>query len=285
MKIHKTLIVIVAFVCALSIGSILNTTSEYKFPKDTKLGYKVSNEITQTMTMMGQEQSNAITSSEKMYILSLGLVDDNNFKVEFYIDDVNIKADNPQINLDGVDFSFITNKKSSALVSKKGVVSSVEEVDVVEFPEDQILRSVTQQYNPAVLFSRFFLVLPEKELKVGESWEDTKTETNDDIGGEMAIVNEFSYTVLEALEYNGYNCFKIDASSKMSYLGQGAQMGQEFKVSGSGKGTATFYFAHEEGILVGYEVYNSSDINMDFTAMDMTIPMVSTLSSKVELIK
>jgi hypothetical protein len=239
----------------------------------------------QIITMMGQEQTMTMNASEKLYILSLGPVDNNDFKVEFYIDDVNIKTDNPQLRIEGTDFSFITNKKSSALVSKKGLVSDVEAIDVIEFPEDQTIQTVMQQYNPAIFFSRFFLILPANELKVGETWTDTKTEMNDNMGGDMTIFTEYSYTVSEQVNYKGYNCLKIVALVKMSYLGQGVTMGQEIKISGKGHGEATHYFAPKEGKLIGYETNNVSEISMDVIAMEMTIPITNIVSSKAELVK
>lgn len=285
MKTHKTLIALLIFVFAFSIGSILSTTSEYKFPNDSKLEYKVTNDIKQVTTMMGQEMVTTVNSSETMHILSLGLVDDNNFKVEFYIDDITVKADIPQVNVGDIDFSFIAKKKSSALISKKGVVSSVEAIDAVEFPSDQITQAIAQQYNPMAVFSKFFLILPENELKVGESWGDSKTETTDNMGGEMKILTDYSYTVSEKVDYNGFSCLKIISTIKLSHMGQATQMGQEIKISGKGQGDAVYYFAPQEGKLIGYEVNHNSDINMDLPAMDMTIPMTSTVYSKVELVK
>ena len=284
MKIPKTLIALVVFVFSFSIGCILNTASEYKFLKDTKLEYKLSSEIKQTTTMMGQEQAFTMNSNENMNILSLGLVDDNNFKIEFYINNINFTADNPELNVGAIDFSFINDKKSSALVSKKGVVSSVEAMDVVEFPNDPVTQVLTQNYNPMKVISKFFIVLPENNVKVGDTWEDSNTEVTD-IGGDVTIVTEYSYTVSELVDFNGYSCLKILCSIKITMVGQGAMQGSEFKISGKGKGDGTYYFAQDQGILVGYETSNTTNVYFDFTAMEMTIPSTNIISSKVELVK
>ena len=284
MKFPKTLIAFVVFVFSFSVGCILNTSLEYKFPKDAKLEYKLSSEVKQVMTMMGQEQSSTINSTENMYVLGLGLVDDNNFKIEFYLDNINLIADSPELNMESIDFSFINKKKSSALVSKKGVVSSVEPIDVVEPPTDPITQVLTQQYNPIKVISKFFLILPENDLKVGDTWEDSNTEIND-IGGDVTLVTEYSYTVSEIVDCNGYSCLKIACTFKITMVGQGAMQGQEFKISGRGDGDGTFYFAQDEGILVGYETSQTTNTNFDFISMDMTIPQTNTVSAKVELVK
>jgi len=115
---------------------------------------------------------------------------------------------------------------------------------------------------------------------------DSKTEKTETADVEMNILIDYSFTVSEIVDYKGYSCFKITSTNKLTYLGQGAQMGYEFKTSGKGQGEGTYYFAQKEGILVGYETHNSSNINMDFTAMEeMTVPMTTSLSSKVELVK
>jgi hypothetical protein len=284
MKFPKTLTALVVFVFSFSVGPILNTPLEDKFPKDTKLEYKVSSEAKQEMTMMGQEQSSTINSTENIYVLGLDLVDDNNFKIEFYVDNINFTADNPQLNLQSLDFSFINNKKSSALVSKKGVVSSVEAIDVIELPEDPITHTLGHQYEPMKVISKlFFLLLPENDLKAGDTWGDSKTEVNA-MGGDVTTVTDYSYTVGEQVDYKGYSCLEITCSIKITMSGQGAQMGQEFKISGKGKGDLVYYFAQDKGILVGYEINQVTNVDFDFIAMDMTIPSTNTTSYKVELV-
>jgi hypothetical protein len=260
---------------------------EYKFPKGKKMEYKSTNEIKQVTTMMGQESVNTINSSENLYIIGIAPVDDNNFKVEFYLDNItfSMTSDIPQANIGEIDCSFMANKKSSALISKKGEVSSIETIDELELPDDPVTKAIAQQYSSIISISKFFLVLPEKDLKVGETWKDSKTNTTGGDGVEMNINTEFSYTVSEKVNYNGYSCLKVAASITQLTRGQGVQMGQEFKVSGKGEGKAIFYFAQKEGMLIGFEVEQTNNLNMDFTSMEMTIPMTTVTSSKVELVK
>jgi hypothetical protein len=105
------------------------------------------------------------------------------------------------------------------------------------------------------------------------------------MGGDVTMVTDYSYTVSEIVDYNGYSCLKIVCPLKIKMVGQGVQMGQEFKISGRGEGDGTFYFAQDKGILVGYETSNTTNVYFDFTAMEMTIPSTNTISSKVELVK
>jgi hypothetical protein len=184
------------------------------------------------------------------------------------------------LNLESLDFSFITNKKSSALVSKKGVVSSVEEIDVIEFPQNAMLQGIIQRYRPLTFFSRFFLILPENDLKVGDTWEDSKT-----TGGDVTTVTDYFYTVSEIVDYKGYSCLKIVCSIKTTMAGQSVTSGQEYKTSGKGEGDIIYYFANKEGILVASETSQVTNINVEMTAMERTIPSTSIVSSKVELVK
>ena len=282
MKNHKILILFAVFMFSISVSCTLNAQTEYKFPKGSSLQYKSNTENKEIVAMMGQEEVITTATSENVLIAGLGLVN-NNFKVEFCLNNIKITSDNPHIDMSTVDFSFMNNKKSSALVSKQGLVSSIEAIDIIESPADPTAYSIMQQYNPALFFSKFFLVLPKKELKVGEIWKDNKTDMI--IDGDVAINTEYLYTVSEIVNYNGYSCFKIICSLKMSYHGQSTQGGQEFKVSGKGEGEGVFFFARKEGILVSCETNHSSNINMDFTAMGMTIPTTNIVSTKIELVK
>ena len=286
MKIYKTATIMAIFLFSFSAGCIFFTPLEYKFPTGSKLNYKITNEIKQVTTAMGQEQVNAINTAENMHILGLEAVDDDNFKVEFYLDKVSINmvSDIPQLNLGVLDFSFIENKKSSAFVSKKGVVSFVEAIDIIDF-EGPIAQSFAQQYNPVVFFSKFFLLLPANDLTAGETWSDSRTETNEVMSGEVSLHTDYFYTISEILDYKGYSCLKIVSSIKIIFLGQGNQGGNEFSISGNGEGEGLFYFARNEGIIVDYEITQTNNLNMDFAAMKMTIPTKTSIFSKVELVK
>ena len=256
---------------------------EYKMNTGDKIVYKTVNEIKQLVTMMGQEQAITINASQYYYVTSLGAAPNGGYKIEFYADSLKIDADNPQISGMLGDVSFMAKKKSSAILAKNGAVTSVTEIDKVEIPEK--LKSLAGQFNPSTAFTKFLLVIPEKDLKVGDTWTEAKNDTIDNMGGKMNVKSDITYTVSAVVDYKGYSTHKIISSIKMTYAGEGAQMGQKFKMSGTGKADAEYYFAKKEGKLIGYKVDQTTDLNAEITGMNMTIPMTTIMTSTVDLVK
>lgn len=255
---------------------------EYIIKTGDQIVYKMSTEVKQVVTMMGQEQAFTITASQNYFITGLG-DDTAGYKIEFYTDSLKVDADNPQISSMLGDLSFFTKKKSSGLLNKTGALSAVTEIDKMEIPEK--LKSFAGQFNPKTTFTKFLLVLPEKELKIGDSWTEAKSDTVDNMGGKMNIKTDISYTVSAIVDYKGYSAHKITSTLKMAISGKGSQMGQEFNISGTGKADAEYYFAKKEGKLIGYKVDQTSDINAEVVGMSMTIPMTTMTTTTVDLIK
>ena len=294
MKIKKTLIVIAVFIFSFSIGCNSKKTSEYRlleyqFPENNELEYKLSNNIKQNSIITEKNKVHTTTTNtnvtENLYMLGLGLIDDNNFEVEFYVDDINVTTDDPQIKKDvAKNFSFIANKKYSALVSKKGAVSSVEAIDVIKFPNNPIGQyDMRLMYDPGLdIFPSFFFTLPENELKVGETWSDNTTETYNEKEFKETSHYEYSYKVSDVVNYKGYSCLKIVGTVKMTVSGQGVDKGSK---SGEGTGTRIYYFAKNEGIIVASELNGNSRITQNYPTTKTTIEVTNISFIKFELVK
>lgn len=256
---------------------------EYILGDNQELIYKMSTDVKQIITMMGQEQVINISANQNYYLKSVGVAEDGKYKVEFYTDSLKVDADNPMVTSQIGDISFLAKKKSAGKLAKNGTVSDITEIDPIQFPEQ--IKAIGNQFNPKVTFSKFLLVFPEKELKIGDSWTESKNDNVDNMGGTMNIKSDISYTLQEEVDYKGHKANKIVSVVKLNISGKGSQMGQEINISGTGKADAEYYFAKKEGLLLGYKVEQSNDINAEVSGMGMTIPMTTITSTNVSLIK
>ncbi|MCK5186324.1 MAG: hypothetical protein KAR43_04260, partial [Deltaproteobacteria bacterium] len=99
--------------------------------------------------------------------------------------------------------------------------------------------------------------LPEKKLKVGDSW----TQKQEFPQSQVNIVTEAHYTLSGKEQKNGYNCAVIDSTISMIIEG-GDQA--KMSISGDGKGSGTIHIAYEKGILINSEA--EMDFNMSISA-------------------
>ena len=129
-------------------------------------------------------------------------------------------------------------------------------------------------------------ILPDlatRSVKTNESWKtehDRKIDANE---GLINIIDQVEYKFTGMEEKLGFECMKIVGNVTGSITGSTALGGQPVDYSGEIKNTLTYYFAHNEGIII--EVVNENTLNMNFNMTDLSIPMKNTGTTTITYVK
>jgi hypothetical protein len=150
----------------------------------------------------------------------------------------------PQGKLD-TDVSQVIGKSFQMTVSATGEELDISGADTITYElGTQGARSIESQ------FSVFFPDLPERPVKVSDTWTTESTVTEEGMDGdfEIAFVNENTLAGFETIQ--GLECAKITAPFTGTLKGKGQEQGVELITDADIKGTSTWYFAYQEGIYV-----------------------------------
>lgn len=163
-------------------------------------------------------------------------------------------------------------ESSRIVVSPNGKVISSARVDSSE------VAALVNQMEPGRLRS-----LPGKEVKVGESWSESYTETKNSTPGtpfglEMAIENEYTLVGRESREGKEY--FKITSTGTIAVTGKGEQAGMEMFVEGNAKVAGYSLFDPELSMVVYTEDDTEMELNVAISGpQNMTVPMTQSIKT------
>ena len=161
-----------------------------------------------------------------------------------------------------------TNMKDKIRVvfAVTGKTLSTEKVDSSE------VAAIISQLNP-----NWLKLLPGKQVKVGETWQDDVAENRKASSGnpfEMEVKSKIENTLTGKEIWNNKECLKISFNGTMTVNGKGTQMGMEMFIEGTGKTEGFFYFDPTTSLVVYNENVTEADMNVAVSGpQNMTIPM------------
>jgi hypothetical protein len=250
---------------------------EYKMPAGQVLKYQENSEMQQVSDIMGQSVKNTITSSGSYTFLAKGRKE-KNFLLGVTIDDTSMGVTTPRGNM-SPDLTSVKGKSFDMVLSPLGMEVDVSGAEAITY------EFVTGKRNVASSFKIFFPVLPEKPVKVGDSWPSSYVV--DEKSGEAGVRLEFrSVNTLERWEtVDGMECARISAEVTGTVSGTGKQQGMDVSTEGTLKGKDVWYFAVKEGIFVKATSEVTTETTTSLTgAQTMTIPATQTRTGEVKLI-
>jgi len=266
----------------VSFGMAQEYTLKYNLARGTK--FTLTNESSEEtiQEVMGNEMVVNSNSSSVSKCVVLSADEEAGIKIEYEFADRKSESETPQ-GASSVDFSELIGKKVKFLLSGIGEASGFEGFD--ELPE------ITHESGQTIGKDRFinsiknlFPKLPEKPVKIGESW--TRTQ-EDDVpmpdGGALKSKTDFTYTLLEEVKKDGLDCLKIGISFTQTVSGEFEQMGMPIVMEMKGKGDDVMYFAHKKGMLVSYEDESSSEGMADVASAGMSIPITRMSKSTLNV--
>ncbi len=251
---------------------------EYKFQKgQTHLYRSVSaNDITQEM--QGQEMKSTNDARSVVRFVVDNVTNDGSMVLVVSADSMFNRTKNVYMDTT-ISMKNMIGKRVKLTIDKSGKVQSREILDSLQYDLAGMNTRTPQREVMNVL------VLPQKDLKVGDKWTDSKNDTVDVGTGKMVNTTDMEYALVGTEARSGHQCLKIAYTGKVVTSGKMNRMGMDLFTEGTGKITGTLYFDHAKGILVSDESARDIESTIAVTGQqNMTIPMTTSSKSTVELL-
>ncbi len=249
---------------------------EYKMPEGRVLSYENTGEAVEVTEVMGQSAESHTTSSESFTLRAKGRKE-GNLTLGVTIDDMSMTVTAPQGDM-SPDMTALKGKTFDMVLSPLGAELDVSGAEAITY------EMATGTRNIATGFKLFFPDLPDKPLKVGDTWPSgggaSEKTGGLDLRFDFQNVNRFDG--LETVD--GMECARVRSEVTATITGSGSQQGMDMAFSGTGKGTDLWYFAIKEGIYVKSTADLTMDMSITVSAMGMTIPVTQTRKGEVKLL-
>jgi hypothetical protein len=251
---------------------------QYRMPENQMLTYESWGETHQVAEVMGQTIETDISSSNNFTAESKGKVE-NDHRLTITIGGMSLKIQSTQGELEP-DMSSVIGKSFDMVLSDLGKEVELIGADEIKFdlgPEGT--RSVSSG------FQDIFPNLADHPVKIGDTWPDESTITEETDSGET-IIHFTGVNTLAGFEtVGGMECVKITGEGTGTIESKGEQQGMELVTTGEIKGTSTWYFAYKEGIFVKQMNEGTVEGTIDVPSQGIQIPYTREAKSGINLVK
>jgi len=243
----------------------------YSFPEKQELEYQTNSDFKQILSPKGKE---FIIDIDQYLVFSTALISKSNTenKLHIDIDTMGVSVTGPQGEI-SPDLTAVQGKGFDMTLSGQGSKVDVSGAETIEY-------EITpgEKRNVAMSFKFLFPKLPEKSVKIGDTWSmtDTISEKYDNNEVNMIVRNDYTYVGTETI--NGYQCARIESVVTGTRTGKAIQKGIEILSDGAMQGNGTYYFAKKEGRLVK----DVTSVNVDATLV-VKGPQVNSIPVKFEI--
>ena len=251
----------------------------YRIPADAALTYESSSDSSEVSEVMGQTIEVTTESASNYSFRTLGQIDGNP-QLEVTVNKLSMDINSPQGGITP-DMSGITGKTFKMTMSILG-----KELDTSEAAKLEYDLIGGQKRNLQSGFQTFFNDLPDRPVKVGDTWTGYDTIEESSETNSLTIESESTYTLVGFETVDGFECAKIETKVTGSITGKGTQQGMDLTTTGDLAGTDTWYFAYKEGYLISNKMEIEVDATVEVTGpANMTIPSTRVVNSEMSLIK
>ncbi len=251
---------------------------QYRMPEGGTMAYASSGETHQTAEVMGQTIETDITSALEFTVVSKGQKESGH-QLTITIDDMSLEIQSIQGEL-VADLKPVIGKSFDMTLSILGKELELIGAEAIEYdlgPEGT--------RNVSASFQDFFPNLADRPVKVGDSWPDESTITENSGNGE-AVIHFTGVNTLAGFEtIDGMECIKITAEGIGTIEGRGEQQGIELNTRGEIKGKTTWFFAYKEGLFVKQVSKGTVEGTIDVPSQGMQIPFSRESSGEIKLVK
>jgi len=276
-------IVIMIFGCSSSRSSMDRREQKeltYRMKKGDRLKYKMSLASEQTMEMMGQEMVTTVNGYTHMHMNVEDIAKDGNLTFVYAIDSMNVELKGPQGIQSFINPTELMGKRTRVTINAYGRKLSSAIVDSVK------LSGMLAQLGVGRQAALNLMELSAKEVKSGDTWSTSRTDTMSQGGGKIIVTPSLTYTVGGEVDTLGYKCVRIASKGNTTIKGEGTQMGAKFFIEGQGPGSGIAYFAPKEGLLAATTSVSDLEMTIAVTGQqNMTIPQSTSQKFSLVLVK
>jgi hypothetical protein len=245
----------------------------YRIAPQTMLRYDHKIQSVQSMEMMGQTMESTTDNLFRFTFSGRGVNAEKNLLLTVGFDSaaMSMKAMGQDRN---IDLSSIRGKSFGLILSPLGKVVAMEGAD-----------SITVDFGPMSggkqsvkgLFRAQYPRLPDRPVKIGDSWTVEDVESTPQSGLEITTKSQTN-NVLEGFEtVGGEECLKVAFTTKGTVEGSGEQMGAQVAIESELESKGTWYFAYKKGVFIKSftEIFTEGTAAITGPA-NMTIPVTTT---------
>jgi hypothetical protein len=171
------------------------------------------------------------------------------------------------------DLSKVSGTKSSGLSSLTGKMYSFD-------PGKAAAEGMPDMEE----FEMFLPIVTAVDKKAGDSWVDTLRMSGNRGGVDVNTTLIVTSTFAGDTTYAGEKSWRIQRNLAFSVSGAGAAEGQALVIEGTGTGERTDYIS-SKGVYLGSALTQRSNSTISLPANNMTIPMTTAVTSRVESVK
>ena len=254
-------------------------TLAYQFPAGAALSYQEAGTQSQTMDVMGQSMVTTSTSSMDFTLKPKGMKGAD-FELSVTIDASKSDIDSPQGPM-SIDMNAVVGKSFDMVLGRLG-----KEIDWSGATALKIASPNGGERDISATFQAFSPDLPDKPVKVGDTWPSEDTVIQKDGAGDTTV-HVVHQNTLDGFEtVDGYECARIKVVSTGTISGNLEQQGMGLTLAIKSEGKATYYFAVKEGLYVKSEVKGGLSGAVDVGApANMSIAVTGETSGSTKLVK
>ena len=249
---------------------------KYQLDKGTKFTMMSTGDVNSVMDQMGTEVLTDIYGEAEDIFVVLSSDKEKGIVMEYEFGERSQDIDSAA-GSDSTDFSELVGKKVKFVLLPNGKVEGYEGFDslpVITTATGDDLNEETYVLGVKTTFP----LLPDNPIKIGDSWADNQDLDIPSGGSILNSENAFTYTLIEEVEKDGFDCLKIEMKGVSKLSGNFEQSGMELFIDRETTTTGTIYFAYKEGMFVYSDAESIGEGIIDVPAAGIQIPQ--TLSSK-----
>lgn len=254
-------------------------TLAYQFPAGRTLSYQNIGTQTQSMDMMGQSMVTT-TKSEMDFTVQPKGMKGQDFTLGVFIDAAKSDIESIQGPM-SPDMSAVVGKRFDMVVGPLG-----REVDWSGAAALKVSSANGGEGDISPTFQAFFPDLPDKPIKVGDTWPSEDTVIQKSGAGDIQVHAVHKNTLDGFETVDGYECARIKIVSSGTVAGTLDQQGIGVTLAIKSESTGTFYFAVKEGIYVKSDIKGNLSGSVDVGApANMSMAVSGETGGQTKLVK
>lgn len=250
---------------------------EYKMPPGQVLRYQEKQEAREVGEVMGQTRESLIVAANSLSFVAKEAQGKDHL-LEVTIDDMTMSVSSASGDL-SPDLTSVRGKSFNMILSPSGTPVDVSGAEAITYEMANNTRSVASG------FKLFFPHLPDRPVKIGDSWPSSAV-VEEKYGATTVLIELQVINQLEGIEnVEGMDCVRVRSEATGTISGTGRQEGADLVFGGTIKGSDVWHFAVKKGLYVDSTSENVTEMTISVTGpATFTIPTTQTRKGQVKLV-
>ncbi len=253
---------------------------EYRLGEEDRLTYASEGNVITTLEMMGRSREDTTRFSTEYELSDNTGERERNLRATVTLNDVVVESEGFGEN-NFLDTSSLTGKKFGVVYTPAGRELEHSGLDSIQIDMGQMQGG---KQSISRFFQKIFMELPEKPVKIGDSWSSAIDTVQNQRGIDVHTVVNYNSRLLGYRTVGSYECLEIETESQGEVEGEGESMGQKAVIEGDISGTILWHFAYKRGFLVKMSSEATSEMDIQIGGIGgMSMPMTQKIKNEVVL--